>query len=303
VATGLDANGRVVVSISDTGSGIPADVRPRLFTPFFTTKPVGVGTGLGLAISHRIISQLGGELTFETEVGKGTEFKVTLPLAIGPAPRRASQRHTLQPPVRRGKVLVIDDEEALATAIKRYLSTDHEVTAVYSASAALDLFESGARYDVILCDLMMPQITGMELHTEVARIDPSQANRFVFLTGGAFTSFASVDVERPNAGEKVNPMRSGRITVGRFTGVVSAANTIGYGRWGAGSSLSETMAVDDIMIVLKGRLSVTTEDGTVSAGPGEIVYMPKGEKVTIHAGEEDAVTAYVTYPHWREAQG
>lgn len=79
--------------------------------------------------------------------------------------------------------------------------------------------------------------------------------------------------------------------------------TIGYGRWGAGSSLTETMAVDDIMILLKGRLSVTTEDETVTAGPGEIVYMPKGETVTIRADEEDVVTAYVTYPHWREAQG
>ena len=190
ISTALDARGLVVVSIGDTGSGIPLAVRPRLFTPFFTTKPVGVGTGLGLAISHRIITQLGGELTFESEVGKGTEFRVTLPLAINPAPRRSSQRHTLQPPVRRGKVLVIDDEEALATAIKRYLSNDHDVTAVYSASAALDLFESGARYDVILCDLMMPQITGMELHELVDRLDKEQAAKMVFVTGGAFTASA-----------------------------------------------------------------------------------------------------------------
>jgi len=79
--------------------------------------------------------------------------------------------------------------------------------------------------------------------------------------------------------------------------------TIGYGRWGAGSSLTQTMAVDDIMIVLEGWLSVDTEAGTVTAGPGEIVYMPKGERVTIRAHEQEAVTAYVTYPHWREAEG
>ncbi|MEO7096833.1 MAG: ATP-binding protein, partial [Polyangiales bacterium] len=190
ITTSVDATGRVVVSIADTGSGIPIDVRPRLFTPFFTTKPVGVGTGLGLAISHRIVTQLGGELTFDSEVGKGTEFRVVLPLAIHPAPKRSSPRLTLQPPVRRGKVLVIDDEEALATAIKRYLSAEHEVTAVYSASAALDLFESGARYDVILCDLMMPQITGMELHELVERLDAEQAQKMVFVTGGAFTASA-----------------------------------------------------------------------------------------------------------------
>ncbi len=77
--------------------------------------------------------------------------------------------------------------------------------------------------------------------------------------------------------------------------------TIGYGRYAPGQSLTETMAVDDVMIVLEGRLSVSTEAGTVSAGPGEIVYMPKGETVTIRSHEEGAVTAYVTYPHWRPA--
>jgi ethanolamine utilization protein EutQ (cupin superfamily) len=81
------------------------------------------------------------------------------------------------------------------------------------------------------------------------------------------------------------------------------AITIGYGRYGPGQSLSETMAVDDVMIVLEGRLSVSTDAGTVTAGPGEIVYMPKGEALTIRSHEEGAVTAYVTYPHWRTAQG
>ncbi|MBY5721024.1 ethanolamine utilization protein [Rhizobium leguminosarum] len=77
--------------------------------------------------------------------------------------------------------------------------------------------------------------------------------------------------------------------------------TIGYGRYAPARSLTETMAVDDVMIVLEGRLSVATEAGTVTAGPGEIVYMPKGETVTISTQEEGALTAYVTYPHWRPA--
>ena len=188
IATSTDAQGRVVVSISDTGSGITDEVRARLFTPFFTTKPVGVGTGLGLAISHRIITQVGGAIDIDSEVGKGTTFRVTLPLATGPAPERPSQRIPLPPAVRRGTVLVIDDEEVLAAAIKRYLTSDHEVTAVHRASAALELIEGGARYDVILCDLMMPQITGMELHDELAVRFPDQAQKMVFLTGGAFTA-------------------------------------------------------------------------------------------------------------------
>jgi ethanolamine utilization protein EutQ (cupin superfamily) len=77
--------------------------------------------------------------------------------------------------------------------------------------------------------------------------------------------------------------------------------TIGYGRYGPGQTLAETMAVDDVMIILEGRLSVSTDAGTVTAGPGEIVYMPKGEMVTIRSHADGAVTAYVTYPHWRTA--
>ena len=87
-------------------------------------------------------------------------------------------------------MLVIDDEETLGQAIRRYLAQDHDVDAVTSARVALEMLAGGARYDVILCDLMMPQITGMELHAEIVRIDTAQAGRIVFLTGGAFTPSA-----------------------------------------------------------------------------------------------------------------
>jgi ethanolamine utilization protein EutQ (cupin superfamily) len=76
--------------------------------------------------------------------------------------------------------------------------------------------------------------------------------------------------------------------------------TIGYGRYAPDQSLEETLAVHDVMIVLEGRLSVRTTEATVTAGPGEIVYMPKGERVTIRSHDQGAVTAYVTYPHWQE---
>ncbi|MFV3130895.1 hypothetical protein [Niveispirillum sp. KHB5.9] len=77
--------------------------------------------------------------------------------------------------------------------------------------------------------------------------------------------------------------------------------TIGFGRYGPHETLVERIAVHDVMVVLEGRLSVTTQAGTVEAGPGEIVYMPEGEEVTIRSFEQGAVTAYVTYPHWQEA--
>lgn len=77
--------------------------------------------------------------------------------------------------------------------------------------------------------------------------------------------------------------------------------TIGYGRYGPNQTLEERMAVDDVMVVLEGRLEVSTAELAVNAGPGEIVYMPKGEQVTIRSFEHGAVVAYVTYPHWQEA--
>lgn len=77
--------------------------------------------------------------------------------------------------------------------------------------------------------------------------------------------------------------------------------TIGYGRYAPDQVLSETIAVDDVMIILEGRISVSSDTGTVTAGPGEIIYMPKGVAVEIRSHEKGAVTAYVTYPHWQEA--
>ncbi len=180
----------VVIGIRDTGSGIPPEVQRRLFTPFFTTKPVGVGTGLGLAISHRIVAAMNGTITFDSEVGKGTEFRISLPVA-GPQIQPVTQKLPMTTvATRRGRVLVIDDEESLGQAIRRYLAQDHDVEAVTSARVALDLLAKGARYDVILCDLMMPQITGMEVHDTVAKLDPGQAEKIVFVTGGAFTEAA-----------------------------------------------------------------------------------------------------------------
>jgi ethanolamine utilization protein EutQ (cupin superfamily) len=78
--------------------------------------------------------------------------------------------------------------------------------------------------------------------------------------------------------------------------------TIGYGRYGSGESIDEHIAVDDVMVVLKGQISVQSDAGTITAGPGEIIYMPKGSVVAIRSHDEGAETAYVTYPHWQEAK-
>jgi CheY-like chemotaxis protein len=192
-----DGDRAVVVEISDTGAGIEPEVMPRLFTPFFTTKPQGIGTGLGLAICQRIVTALGGGISVTSERGKGTMFEVRIP--AGEIPEEEPRVTTSVPSSRRGRILVVDDEEPVAAVIQRALSRDHEVQVLTSAAEAFRRVDGGERYDLILCDLMMPVMTGMELHAELSRAVPDQAERIVFLTGGAFTPRARLFLDQvPN---------------------------------------------------------------------------------------------------------
>jgi len=189
VSTRLDGE-RVIIEVGDTGSGIPPEILGRVFDAFFTTKPIGVGTGLGLAICHRIVTHLGGELTVESEPGRGTTFRVALlvadeaeskePVPVKPAPVVG----------RRGRILVVDDEELILHSVQRMLFKEHDVVAVSAAAEALALCARGEAFDVILCDLMMPDMTGMDFHGELSRIAPEMVDRVIFMTGGAFTAKA-----------------------------------------------------------------------------------------------------------------
>jgi PAS domain S-box-containing protein len=188
--------GGAVVEVSDNGPGIPEDVRPRIFDPFFTTKPVGLGLGLGLSICHGIVTAHGGTITVDSAPGRGTTFRVELPGpsgeldVAGPASRPKLAPVSAAPARRR--VLVIDDEAALAAMIRRVLERDCEVDIALDGREGLDhLASATAPYDVILCDLMMPDMTGMDLFAEVARRHPGTEDRFVFMTGGAFTPRAT----------------------------------------------------------------------------------------------------------------
>jgi PAS domain S-box-containing protein len=195
VRVGMDDAGRVAVEIQDTGSGMPPEVIRRLFTPFFTTKPAGVGTGLGLSICHRIVASFGGEIEVESAVGVGSTFRVLLPASQGEF-AVSPPIVEVEPPLRRAHVLVVDDEAVVAGIVKEVLETEHEVTAVTDAREALRLVAAGNRYDVILCDLMMPSMSGMDLHAELSRADSGLAERMVFVTGGAFTPATRAFLER-----------------------------------------------------------------------------------------------------------
>ncbi|MBI2378151.1 MAG: response regulator [Deltaproteobacteria bacterium] len=199
ISTALDSTGRILVTISDTGRGIAHDELKNLFRPFYTTKGPGVGTGLGLAISHRIVTGLGGEIQVESEYGKGTTFKTLLPPARSRDPTDEVSAATTAPATRRARILVIDDEARIAKAIRRTLESEHDVIACVSAAQAMEHIRSDGPFDVILCDLMMPQTTGMELHAELRTLNPAVAERMIFLTGGAFTPAARAFLDRvPN---------------------------------------------------------------------------------------------------------
>jgi ligand-binding sensor domain-containing protein/signal transduction histidine kinase/CheY-like chemotaxis protein len=212
---------RVVAEVCDTGCGISQEVLGRVFEPFFTTKPVGVGTGLGLALCHRFITSMGGEIAVESEPGKGTVVRVTLraaaaqvpspvpvqapaPVAEAPAPRQDAVR---------GRVLVVDDDLMVSSALRRTLGREHDVEVVVSARAALGRLvgPEGAQLDLILCDLMMPELTGMDLHAEVSAAAPAVARRMVFITGGAFTPAAREFLERVENPRVEKPFDSAKL--------------------------------------------------------------------------------------------
>ncbi len=180
VSTRTVADGTIEIAVSDTGTGIPVEVRDKIFDPFFTTKPVGVGTGLGLAICHGIVRSHGGTLTYETEVGVGTTMRVRLPATTIAMPAAVPDRARNQSNT--GRILVVDDEPAIGGAVTRLLKrgkTEFESC----ARRALDRLVAGDRFDLIICDVRMPEMNGPELLTALRGRAPDQARALVFMTG------------------------------------------------------------------------------------------------------------------------
>jgi len=216
-------NGEVVAEVSDTGIGMTQEVRARIFEPFFTTRDIGEGSGLGLAVTHAIVTAMRGRIEVDSAPGAGTRFRITLPaekegafptpaslLATTPPPRSEPVRAAFTPaparpaaagepaaaPRRRLRVLVVDDEPLVARSLQRILSREHDVEVADRARVALDRIAGGEKFDMVLCDLMMPDVSGMAFYDEVAILDPSLQERIVFVTGGAFTEAAHGFLER-----------------------------------------------------------------------------------------------------------
>jgi signal transduction histidine kinase/CheY-like chemotaxis protein len=171
----VDREVRVVVR--DSGAGMDEETQRRIFTPFFTTKPVGSGSGLGLAISYDIARRLGGRITVASEPGRGSTFTVAVPYV---SPRNAEL--DLGEEESAGSVLIVDDEMPLAAAVARELSRRMLVQEAHSGGDALVALAQ-ARFDAVLCDVRMPDLSGIEVYTRTRARDAVQAARFVFMTG------------------------------------------------------------------------------------------------------------------------
>ncbi len=197
LTTRTDTEGRAVVEVRDEGPGIPDDTMARIFDPFFTTKETGQGTGLGLSIAHGLVQAAGGSLECESVVGRGTTFRIALPPSeIRPPAEHEPEPHWPASNEDRARILVIDDEAIVGTAVRRCLERRHDVVVLRDGASALELISSGEQFDVVFCDLMMPKMTGMEFHRRLDEAHPEQARRVIFMTGGAFTPEATEFVNK-----------------------------------------------------------------------------------------------------------
>jgi signal transduction histidine kinase/CheY-like chemotaxis protein len=174
---------RVRLEVADTGPGIPAEIRSKIFEAFFTTKAAGEGTGLGLSLCRGIVEEHGGTLTVESEPGRGATFVVELPLQARPMPTQGPAEVERLPALTPKAILVIDDEPDMAATLAEALQRDgHQVDVATDGSMALDMLARRA-YDLLLSDTQMPKLDGKGLYHEVARRFPALLQRMIFVTG------------------------------------------------------------------------------------------------------------------------
>jgi len=190
-------DGEAVVEVQDSGPGIPPEIVGRVFDSLFTTKPVGVGTGLGLSIAHSIVNDLGGRIRVESELGKGTTFSVVFKAEEGGADATSDLPSSdEEESEQRARILVVDDEPLISAALKRALR-EHFVEVASSGRDAVQIIEAKqGGFDLVFCDLMMPDLTGMDVYEWTKARHPRLERSFVFMTGGIFTPRAQTFLQQ-----------------------------------------------------------------------------------------------------------
>jgi len=167
----VGTNSRVQLIVEDSGCGMDRESSDRIFEPYFSTKEKGHGTGMGLALVHSIVSRYRGKIEVESEIGKGTSFIVSLPIAADSSPQKLVESSN-ELVAGNGHVLLVDDEPQVLQVTRELLeSLGYNVTGRDSSREALKVFsENPDSFDVLLTDLTMPNLTGIELCTKVKKI-------------------------------------------------------------------------------------------------------------------------------------
>ncbi len=194
----LAGDDQIRIEVVDTGVGIPERDLPKIFNPFFTTKPVGQGTGLGLSICFGIVKEHEGQIWAESQLGVGTCVVVTLPVRAAPAERmpEALPDGEAEEPVASLRVLVVDDEEPVGNLLDRMLRTlGHCPTIVCSGEAGLEMMER-EEFDVVLCDVKMPGLNGFDVLSALRAQNPDLAERLIFMSGDTLSHTTRAALEQ-----------------------------------------------------------------------------------------------------------
>jgi two-component system NtrC family sensor kinase len=193
---GGDLPERILIAIADNGPGITADVMPRIFEPFFTTKPIGHGTGLGLSVCYGIIGDHGGRIWADSAAGGGATFSIVLPVRARTAeltPDAAPPPPPSSPPQGR-RVLLVEDDQAVVALVRSALGQANALITAGEGEQALELVR-GQSFDLVLCDLRMPGMSGREFYGALERDSPELARQLLFISGDT-TSAATRDFLR-----------------------------------------------------------------------------------------------------------
>jgi CheY-like chemotaxis protein len=201
----------VVLEVCDNGPGMRPEVQAKIFDPFFTTKDVGKGTGLGLSVAYAIVQDHGGRIWLSSEAGRGTSFFVELPAGAQAQTRPVSAEPVSLEAFKGRRVLVIEDEPALATAVSEAL-TDSGFVVERAADGEEGLTAvAHHEYDLVVCDLKMPRLDGMQFYRAMAAATPSLARRVIFVTGAVAGTDAELFLEETGCRWLAKPFRLGEL--------------------------------------------------------------------------------------------
>jgi two-component system NtrC family sensor kinase len=202
---------RVILEVADNGPGIPRELQERIFEPFFTTKPPGVGTGLGLPFCKGIVEGHGGTISVQSQLGRGAVFRINLPVETVPVTEPITQVAEALLPAKGQAILIIDDEPGILSALAYLLRRDgYQVDTAGNGRLALERLQRRA-YDLILCDLRMPELDGPGLYRELEEHLPHLSQRVIFLTGDTLSPEAREFLEKAGVSRLNKPFRAAEV--------------------------------------------------------------------------------------------